>query len=135
MPDEYDQINNDLAPFWALRPTDLRDRISQASVASDSYTLRIKRGLLRTFQTYNPSPLYEGRRDGQVDLIAPIAKYLPDMVAVYTVHDTPQTLISWEHRQDIWEHIADGECEYCCYDCRTAASWDCSWSDVINCNN
>lgn len=137
LPDEYDQINKDLLPFWAVKPKDLRKQIEEASFGPDTFTLRVKRGLLRTTHTYLPTddPGIPERRDGQVELIKPIAKYLPDMTAVYTVHDTPHSLISWDFREDILEHIADGE--YLDENDKVEATYHgwasaCSWAAPIN---
>ncbi|ORY21979.1 hypothetical protein BCR39DRAFT_474188 [Naematelia encephala] len=111
MPDEYDQINRDLLPFRALSPTDLRNRITAAAHSKDTYTLKIKRGSLRTSAMYDDAEINgaDARLAGQAELIRPIASFLPDLEVVYSVHDTPMNLISWDHRRELLEHVEEDE--------------------------
>ncbi|PPR01008.1 hypothetical protein CVT24_000589 [Panaeolus cyanescens] len=39
LPDEYDQINNDLAPFWAVDPVDLQATLAKQELHTDSFTI------------------------------------------------------------------------------------------------
>ncbi len=112
LPDEYDQIDRDLRLFRALHPSDILRRIAKAAADPDTLVLKVRRGLVRTSGSVNSSDwLHAARREGQLDLLRPIARFLPDMTAVYTVHDTPFNFISHEHRQELLEHIEDDECE------------------------
>lgn len=111
LPDEYDQIEKDIAPFYAMSPPDLRQLIEKSGRSGDTYTLTVKDGVLTTESNFKPEPIHFERLDGQTTLIKNVAKDLPDMVAVYTVHDTPHSLLSQEHRAEIKERIIDGECE------------------------
>lgn len=114
LPDEYDQINRDLLPFRALSPQELNRRIESASLLPDTYTLRIKRGSLRTSVTNGIDGIHgaKERLEGQAALMAPIAKELEDFTAVYSVHDTASVTISYNHRRDLLEHVDEEECEW-----------------------
>ena len=114
LPDEYDRIYKDLLPFAALSPRDLNARIDAAAHLPDTYTLRITRGSLRTSSTYDGKAINgaEDRLKGQTALIGPIAKYLEDMTVVYSVHDTPISVLGWDHRQELLEHAEEDECEW-----------------------
>jgi hypothetical protein len=111
LPDEYDQINKDLQLFWGISPADLRRRIEKASKARDTYTLKVRGGKIEASGVYKKEKLHDRRKEGQMALMEPIVDLLPDMSIVYSVHDTPNTVISWEHHQDILMHIDEGDCE------------------------
>nr|ODN77252.1 hypothetical protein L203_06332 [Cryptococcus depauperatus CBS 7841] len=110
LPDEYDQIHNDILPFFALSPSTLIRRISEAAQLPDTYTLSIKHGSLRARSAY--SRRIEGadqRLEGQAMLIRDVAKWLPDTTLVFSVHDTPRSVVSWDHRRELLERIGDDE--------------------------
>lgn len=112
LPDEYDQIDSDLALFHALSPADIRRRVAKAAAQPDTFTIKIRHGLLRSSTSANlADELHMARKEGQLDLIRPIAKYLPDMTVVYSVHDGPSNFISHHHKQELLDHIMDDECE------------------------
>lgn len=83
----------------------------------DSYTIRVKSGSIRTSVTFDDDEGHiEGARmrvEGQVDLLKPVAKDIPDFTAVYTVHDTAAGTISWGHRMELEELVEDGQCQSC----------------------
>nr|XP_018260022.1 uncharacterized protein I303_08094 [Kwoniella dejecticola CBS 10117]OBR82180.1 hypothetical protein I303_08094 [Kwoniella dejecticola CBS 10117] len=110
LPDEYDQIHRDLLPFRALSPKDLNNRIKQASKLSDTYTLRVKKGSIRTNVFYS-ADIHgaDERLEQQTELLRPIARFLPDLQAVWSVHDTPRTIIGWDYRRELAEHVEDEE--------------------------
>lgn len=114
LPDEYDQIDRDLRLFRALHPTDILQRITRASHDPDTFTIKVRRGLVRTAASgVNSSDwLHVARKEGQLELLRPIARYLPDMTVVYTVHDTPFNFVSRAHKDELLEHVDDDECEW-----------------------
>ncbi|BEI95985.1 hypothetical protein CcaverHIS631_0109340 [Cutaneotrichosporon cavernicola] len=110
LPDEYDQIDRDLRLFRALHPNDILLRMNRAARDPDTFTIKVHHGLMRSTSSVNSSDfLHVERKDGQLGLIRPIAAYLPDMMAVYTVHDTPFNFISHAHREDLLDHVDDDE--------------------------
>ncbi|WVQ85782.1 hypothetical protein IAT38_007949 [Cryptococcus sp. DSM 104549] len=110
LPDEYDQIHTDLLPFRALSPRGLSARILAAAQLPDTYTVAIRHGSLRTKSIY--ARTIEGadeRLEGQAELIRPIAKWLPDLTVVYSVHDTATAVVGWDHKRELLEHVEDDE--------------------------
>ncbi|TXT03887.1 hypothetical protein VHUM_04310 [Vanrija humicola] len=109
MPDEYDQIERDMAPFYALHPKDLRDRIDMHSGDKDTYTIKITNGKISTTAQYKDEAIHHARLKSQLELIQDVAQWIPDMKAIYTVHDTPMSLIDWDHRVEIASRLEEGE--------------------------
>lgn len=44
LPDEYDRVHLDLAPFFALPRSEMHKRVEEAQTLPETYTLKIKRG-------------------------------------------------------------------------------------------
>ncbi|OCF34447.1 hypothetical protein I316_03961 [Kwoniella heveanensis BCC8398] len=111
LPDEYDQIYHDILPFRALSPRDLSARSYAASQLPDTYVLRVKRGSIRTKALYSHEAIHgaDERLEQQADLLRPIAKYLPDLEVVWSVHDTPRTVLGHDHRRELLEHVEEDE--------------------------
>ena len=115
LPDEYDQINADLALFRALSPAELNRRVGDALGYPDTFHVIVEDGQVVTGGTFAESEI-EGAQDrmsGQVDLLAEfdIISWLPDFRAVFGVHDTPLGFIGSDHRSDLLNAVEDGECE------------------------
>jgi hypothetical protein len=113
-------INKDLQLFWGLSSRDVRHRNEKASKWQDTFTLKVQNGMVDATKHYRAQGIHDKRFAGQLGVMNEIAEYLPDMTVVYSVHDTPRTVISWEHRQDILLQIEDGVCEYQCDPCGTS---------------
>lgn len=113
MPDEYDQIMKDLLPFYALSPKDLKNRLEETAQMPDTYVVRVRHGSIRSTARFDADVIAgaDDRQGGQIDLLRPVARYLPDLMAVYSVHDTPSQLLSWDHRRELMDHIEEDECE------------------------
>jgi hypothetical protein len=113
LPDEYDRISKDLLPYFAISPADLRERIHAATKLPDTYTLKVRKGSVRTTMSYNRQAIFgaDERMAGQIDLLKPIAQYLGDFEAVYSVHDTPTNMVGWDHQRELLEHVDEDECE------------------------
>ncbi|WWC92054.1 uncharacterized protein L201_007008 [Kwoniella dendrophila CBS 6074] len=110
LPDEYDQIERDLLPFRALSPRDLNNRIEAASQLADTFTMRVKRGSVRTNVFYSENIHgADERLDQQAELLSPIAQWLPDMEIVWSVHDTPRNIIGYDYRRELVEHVEEEE--------------------------
>ena len=97
LPDEYDQMYNDLEPFWGLEPPDLFEIQKELEVKKDSYTLgKTKQNDPVSVLTY---AFTEGRYDqlihGSVDIVKlfrEIQDFLPPFRATFTPHDGPNRL-------------------------------------------
>ncbi|WWC65508.1 uncharacterized protein I303_108126 [Kwoniella dejecticola CBS 10117] len=103
LPDEYDQIQRDLAPFYSVSPNKLNKRIEQASKSSGTFTLKVAGGNVESYHEYDSKIVESGeqRPQHQIELIQPIAHHLPDMTIVMSVSDTPQNMLSWHHRSEL----------------------------------
>lgn len=115
LPDEYDQINQDMYLYRAYSPRDLRQFVIEASDSVDTFSITIRNGVLRTRSMYREDIFGAFERlDGQASLLTDfgITKWLPDVTAVFGVHDTPTGFLGWDHRQDLMERIEDNECEH-----------------------
>lgn len=100
--------------FWALSPRDLQNRIQAAGRQEDTFSIKVKSGLLRTSGRFGEksSKLHRSRRDGQFALVQEVAQHIPDMEVVYSTHDTPWNLLSYGHRLTLLEYIENDECEW-----------------------
>ena len=116
LPDEYDQIQRDLAPFRSYSPSSIAKAIDKASALPDTFSLRVKRGAVRLTSSKEVQASIDGaheRMEGQLDMLRDVARWIPDMTAVWGLHDTPQVIISHDHRRELQEFYEDGECT--CY--------------------
>ena len=89
-------------------------RTEAVSSLDNMYTLRVRHGSVRTSSTCDPKVIIgaDERLAGQAELMNPIAHHLDDLTVVYSVHDTPTGMLSWEYRQEVLEHIEEEECAY-----------------------
>ena len=115
LPDEYDQINDDLALFRALSPAELNSRIADAMEYDDTFHLIVQDGTISVGGTFSDD-MIEGATDrmsGQVELLEEfnITGWLPDLRAVFGVHDTPLGFIGADHRSDLLNAVDDDECK------------------------
>lgn len=107
--DEHDQINRDLYPFRAVAPKDVNTLIERASEEADTFELRVQSGNISHSGGDSGPAIHRQRLDGQLDLLADVAQYIPDMRAVYSAQDTPDTIISYDLRQDLEHRIENNE--------------------------
>ncbi|WRT69345.1 uncharacterized protein IL334_006329 [Kwoniella shivajii] len=84
LPDEYDQIYRDLAPFYSVSPAKLNHRIKEAAKSLRTFTLEISEGHVTSHHVYDSKVVESGeeRPKHQIALIQPIAQHLPDMTIV-----------------------------------------------------
>jgi hypothetical protein len=115
LPDEYDQIYRDLYIYRAIRPSDLRKALNKAQDSRDTFTIVVQDGVISTNRTYEERNVQGGtqRQSGQVQLMQEfgIEKWLPNLKAVFGIHDTPTGFISWEYRRELIDLVDAGECE------------------------
>ena len=96
LPDEYDQIHNDLEPFWGVEPADLRKTQEELEKKKDSYTLgKNEEGKVDVLAW----AFEEGRYDHYIrasvqviGLLREIQDYLPSFRATFSPHDGPNRL-------------------------------------------
>jgi hypothetical protein len=116
LPDEYDQINADLNIFRALSPYELNKRLDQAMGYPDTFHVTVQDGVVTTGGTYSETEI-EGATDrmsSQMNLLQEfnVTSWLPNVRAVFGVHDTPLGFIGADHRSDLMNAVDDDECKY-----------------------
>lgn len=92
--DHFQQIENDIWPFWGMQPAKIRESVD--ALASDPAIafVTVKDGIVSHSETKN-GPNKE-MLDGLVDLIKPFAKQLSDMTLPVNLVDRPRVLSSWD---------------------------------------
>lgn len=112
LPDEYDRIHLDLAPFWALPRDEMRRRAQEVESIKETYTLVVKGGRVDVEISDESGLAWEGTRlraADQASLVKSFARYLPDMRAVFSIHDHPQVYVSWARRSSLVELGLSGQ--------------------------
>ena len=94
--DDFQQINDDLRPFWALPPSDLR---RYAAHSSDDLGYAIGKVSLRDGQVFQE--LWGWRSETFTFMLAPIAQWLPDMDIPLNRMDQPRVVVPWDDMQDM----------------------------------
>ncbi|KAG2036385.1 glycosyl transferase family 90-domain-containing protein [Suillus americanus] len=110
LPDEYDQINTDLAPFWGIEPTRLQAIQLAHESHVHSYTLA-KSTPSGPLHIGNESlPADENARQGLLvganqllELMKGIQDELPLFRAVFSPHDNPNIFVTHETRRKVIE--------------------------------
>ncbi|KAJ7719085.1 hypothetical protein DFH07DRAFT_872353 [Mycena maculata] len=84
LPDEYDQIQADLEPFWGIEPTDLLALRAELEAKVDSV-------VNTSFEAGKYGQLIRGSED-IIDLLGDVEEFLPPFRAVFSPHDAPNRL-------------------------------------------
>ncbi|TID23987.1 glycosyltransferase family 90 protein [Venturia nashicola] len=91
--DEYDAIHNQLLPFWAVEPSVIRSRVTEAI----GYKNMLMTLLVRNGEVVKS----EGGADWQVQatmgMMNETVRYLPDMDLPFNVHDEPRVIVPSDH--------------------------------------
>lgn len=141
LPDEYDQINADVAPFRSIRPRDLRSLVQKDKrVGPGHFRVEIKDGIATAHASYTPSGLHDKRLQQHLDLLTSSGaqSWIPDVTAVLSVSDVPNILISAGQRREMIDLSEAGE--WWSIDARPdegfrGFSVACPWSAPINDRN
>ncbi|GAA5991217.1 hypothetical protein JCM11641_001623 [Rhodosporidiobolus odoratus] len=102
--DEYDQIYDDLLPFFSLPPSELRRRAASLHTDSalpwhsHSFGINIKDGSVSLKQGQN-SDSGAGRSEDLLDILGEFAEMLPDLELRFAEGDEPAVVISGEARE------------------------------------
>lgn len=113
--DHFEQIEEDLRPFWAMKPTQIQEEITKLGAKHGMAIVSIKKGVIAPQSS--PEPLDDAVVSDLVELIQPFAQHLPDMDLPINMLDRPRVLPSWsagaqklrEELQDegfmwLWDH-------------------------------
>ncbi|KAK4705426.1 hypothetical protein P7C70_g776, partial [Phenoliferia sp. Uapishka_3] len=96
--DEYDQIDEDIRPFFSLPADEIRARAKALSTSTtlpqqtDTFTIHVKDGRISSSGPYHRSQ----RAEDTQDLMGEFAESLPDMSMTFASHDLPVIAISGE---------------------------------------
>ncbi|KAG1844512.1 hypothetical protein DFJ58DRAFT_802581 [Suillus subalutaceus] len=110
LPDEYDQINTDLAPFWGIDPTRLQAIQLAHESHVHSYTLAKSTPSGPVHVGNESLPADERTRQGLliganqlIELMEGIQDELPLFRAVFSPHDNPNVFVTHETRRKVVE--------------------------------
>jgi hypothetical protein len=113
LPDEYDQISRDMHLFHPHRPASIFAKAARVAKLSDTFTLKNTAGKLSVQRNFDGKkhPGGEQRIKAQTELVQGVAEHIGDFEAVWSVHDTGRTYISWTARKELERAVRDGSCE------------------------
>ncbi|KAG1730274.1 glycosyltransferase family 90 protein [Suillus paluster] len=97
--DEFDAINEDLAPFWNMSPVEFRRRAVQVSELPSIDLIRIAGGKAETVSLDKLDGERGHRALGFMGLLAKFENKLPDMYFAINSKAEGRILVPWEHRQ------------------------------------
>lgn len=94
--DQFQQIEDDILPFWGLSPSKIREDITQLGTNRDIGLVKIRKGSA----THEPAvdPSNDAVMDDLVELIKPFAQHLQDMDLPVNLLDRPRVLATWSDR-------------------------------------
>ncbi|EEP81827.1 conserved hypothetical protein [Uncinocarpus reesii 1704] len=97
--DDYDQIYEDLLPFRALAPKQLRDLVllMTGDGWNDMAAVLIRNGKAEPQAEIKPT--HRWMLEGISHMIEPYARYLPDMDIAFNINDECRVAIPWERLQ------------------------------------
>ncbi|SZF01680.1 unnamed protein product [Blumeria hordei] len=91
--DEYDNIQQNLAPFWGLKPATIRARAREA-IGFDANNLI--GALIRNGELQKIAGGSEWQMEATEGMMDGFIKYLPDMDLAFNIHDEPRVLVQYE---------------------------------------
>lgn len=94
--DHFQQIEDDILPFWGLSPSKIREDITQLGTNRDIGLVSIRNGVV----THQPAvdSSNDAVMDDLVGLIQPFAQHLQDMDLPINLLDRPRVLATWSDR-------------------------------------
>jgi hypothetical protein len=111
--DEYDQINEDILPFFSLPAVEFRQRVDSLASSSSTvpllnssslFTLLLKHGVL-SVQGVNKDL---GRVEDTIDLIGEILTEMDDMKLTFSAHDGSHVVVTGEAKEAHIDAVLDG---------------------------
>ncbi|EIN13346.1 hypothetical protein PUNSTDRAFT_59402 [Punctularia strigosozonata HHB-11173 SS5] len=116
LPDEYDQIHEDLEPFWAIPPELLQDIQYAWEAAPDTYTL----GRYGNWKGAGVTIVNDTLRDATFEkqirgsreitaLLKDVQEFIPPFRAVFSTADGPSLLSSWRLREEAKKTVQAGK--------------------------
>lgn len=97
--DDYDNIHEDLLPFWSMSPRSIR--VSTREILSDQWNevaeVSIRSGKAEVGP--NVIPTHRWMVDGVLATIESFVQWLPDMDLAFNINDEPRIAIPWKSQQ------------------------------------
>lgn len=99
--DDYDNIHEDLLPFWSMSPRSIR--VSTREILSDQWNevaeVSIRSGKAEVGP--NVIPTHRWMVDGVLATIESFVQWLPDMDLAFNINDEPRIAIPWKSQQKL----------------------------------
>ncbi|KAI9742089.1 MAG: hypothetical protein M1834_000479 [Cirrosporium novae-zelandiae] len=101
--DDFDQIMDDLRPFWAIEPRVIRSLAAHMWEKEEDGISGIHIRNHKIWNITNPS----WRSETMADMIKQFIKYIPDLDIAMNRLDQPRVVVSWEEMQDMLSKEAE----------------------------
>ena len=110
LPDEFDLINESLAPFWGFKPSALHKlhlATEEEALEWGNYYILIRNssGFHTTAKDWN------AHREEYPPFMEEVERDLEDFRATISIHDGPSKLVRWEAIQALRAAASSEECE------------------------
>ncbi|KAJ5121819.1 hypothetical protein N7526_008756 [Penicillium atrosanguineum] len=94
--DEYDQIYDNMLPFRAIPPAQIREMTQKLATNpfNDLGAISIRNGKPKVQEGIKPTHAWMVK--GAADMIENFSEYLPDMDLVFNLNDEPRVAVPWE---------------------------------------
>ena len=100
--DEYDTIYHSLLPFWALKPSVIRERTREVMGFDNALiAVMIRDGKVSKME--GGGDMYQWHREATPVMLKDFIRYLPDMDLAYNIHDEPRVVMQHD---DLLRHVA-----------------------------
>ena len=125
--DDYDNIVEDLKPFWSLSPAEIRLRTTAILAEGDQGLggISIRNGKVSAFADFPPT--HGWMVSGAIKMIEKFAEHLPDMDLALNLNDEPRVAVPYDQMQDaLWaetDHRHTNEESVTKFSLGRAATW------------
>ncbi|KAI9852706.1 MAG: hypothetical protein M1838_005901 [Thelocarpon superellum] len=98
--DDFDSIHDDLAPFWSLQPSDLRDRTWEATSNpwNEISAISVRNGVADLAP--NTIPTHRWMLEGVLQMMQPFCEWLPDMDIALNLNDECRVAVPWHKEEE-----------------------------------
>lgn len=117
LPDEYDQIYDDLEPYWGMNPTDLQMIQRDWEAHADSYTVgkdaQADSIVMLNYTLPGNTGVKHELAQGAfqiMELLEDVEEHIPPFRAVFSPHDNPNLPTDFELREMALDAAASGRC-------------------------
>jgi hypothetical protein len=88
--DEFDTVSRLLLPFWALKPSTIRERVQLALGNEENALIGV---MIRDGNVVKIENGQEWQQQATVGMMKEFIKYLPDMDLAFNIHDEPRVVV------------------------------------------